>query len=222
MNNSNEAGNLLPIQDNNGEPTIESTEIAKELGNEHKHLMGLLRTHQKAIEKDFGVLLFKTAKSGNQGGRPSKVAKLNEGHAIALVTLSRNTERSVPLKLKIAKSFMFFRQKTFQLSKATSNNPFSELEQMDFYDEPCYYLSEVSNIIGEEITGQQIGGYKSHYDDAFFRDIHRRHVVTHNFAVYLFIKMQHTFNRKVLRGEADVKQLSLNFNTEGGTLWQKR
>lgn len=123
MNNLNDAGNLLPIRDNNSEATLDSRDFAKEVGNEHRAVLQLLKIHQEAIEKDFGRVAFEMLPFETKGGvQNTRIAHLTEGQAIALATLSKNTKHAVAVKLKIAKSFMFFKQATYKLAGEIKNN----------------------------------------------------------------------------------------------------
>lgn len=98
---------LLPIRVVGDVPTVESLTVADGLGIRHKNLLETIRTHQQAIESNFGVIAFETRKSSDpQGsGRPRLIAHLTEDQALFIGTLSRNSVRVVEFKAILVKSF---------------------------------------------------------------------------------------------------------------------
>lgn len=117
MKNETMAGNLLPIHENNGVPTVDSRIIADELGNHHKNLIELIKRHLPVIEMDYGRVAFETQPFETNGGiQKKRVACLTEGQALFIATLSRNSAKAVEVKSKIVKSFLHFREKTGALA----------------------------------------------------------------------------------------------------------
>lgn len=123
MKISQETGSLLPITVTEGEPTVSSIIISKQLGNEHESFMRLINTHKTAIEKDFGVLRFEIGKPKPNGGRPTKEVWLTEGQSLFLLALSKNSPQAVALKSKVVKSFLYFREHFY-------NNNSEQLNQL--------------------------------------------------------------------------------------------
>lgn len=94
---------VIPVQ---GEARADSRDIAKALGNQHKSVLALIGEYQTQFQA-FGVLPFETAKpTGNlRGGRPVVYALLNEDQCYFLLTLVRNSEKVVELKLHLVQAF---------------------------------------------------------------------------------------------------------------------
>lgn len=88
-----------------GEPRIDSRLLAVAMDRRHQDLYELVKGYQAAFE-EFGVLRFQTGKpNGPSGGRPERFALLGEDQAYFLLTLTRNTERTVALKVRLVKAF---------------------------------------------------------------------------------------------------------------------
>ena len=102
----------------------DSREIAKELGIDHQNLIQTVRTHQTAIETNFGVCLFETDKplKGSLGGKPTIYCLLTEDQFIFIVTLSRNTVKVVQVKARLVKAFSLAKQALKELSTNAINH----------------------------------------------------------------------------------------------------
>lgn len=88
-----------------GEPRIDSRLLAVAMGRRHQDLFELVKGHAAAFE-ELGVIRFQTGKpTGPSGGRPERFALLNEDQAYFLLTLTRNTTRTVALKVRLVKAF---------------------------------------------------------------------------------------------------------------------
>ncbi|MBU2644462.1 phage regulatory protein/antirepressor Ant [bacterium] len=107
---------LIPIENIDGEPRVDSRLIATELGVEHKHTLDMIRKYEQRFEK-YGRVAFQTAPLETAGGvQNTTVCHLNEQQATFLVTLSRNSEQAVELKQKLTDSYFHYKQKTqFQI-----------------------------------------------------------------------------------------------------------
>jgi phage regulator Rha-like protein len=85
---------------------VDSRLVAQHLGNQHRHVMALI---EKYADKFRGLnqLLFKNAVGERLqgGGNPERFALLTEDQAYFLLSLSRNSERVVHLKLKLIEVF---------------------------------------------------------------------------------------------------------------------
>lgn len=103
--------------DLNNEPRIRSRWLADGLGIRHKALMETIRKYELEI-RSFGVLPFETAKpsKGTDGGRPETFTSLNEDQAYFVLTLSRNTQKVVALKIRLVKEFGRLRRAAEQRS----------------------------------------------------------------------------------------------------------
>lgn len=88
------------------EPRVDSRLLAQHLGNKHKSVMALIDRYAERI-KAFGQLPFKkeVGDRAQGGGNAERFALLNEDQAFFVLSLSRNTERVVTLKVKLVKAF---------------------------------------------------------------------------------------------------------------------
>lgn len=88
------------------EPRVDSRLLAQHLGNKHKSVMALIERYSERI-KAFGQLPFKkeVGVRAQGGGNAERFALLNEDQAFFVLSLSRNTERVVTLKVKLVKAF---------------------------------------------------------------------------------------------------------------------
>lgn len=97
--------NQLNIQRFDGEARADSREIAQALGNQHKNVLSLLDDYLEQFE-ELGRVAFETRTLETSGGRQKiRVAYLNENQCYFLLTLVRNSERVVALKLALVKAF---------------------------------------------------------------------------------------------------------------------
>ncbi len=103
--------NDLVITKFNDVETIDSRIVAKELGIKHKNLIESIRTHQKSIESNFGLVAFETEArlEGKHGGGDLVIAHLTEDQSIFVGSLSRNSKKVVEFKAKLVKAFSIAR-----------------------------------------------------------------------------------------------------------------
>lgn len=95
----------------NNQPVTTSLIIAEGTGNEHKSVIRLINEHKTEFEEDWGTIRFSDLKSTNPlGGRPTKIAWLNEPQATFLITLLRNNEIVVKFKKKLVCDFYKMRE----------------------------------------------------------------------------------------------------------------
>ena len=111
MNTRNDSTNAITLIVVNEEPHADSRIIASKLGIEHHNLLQTIRKYCKKIER-FGQLLFQTelGHRAQGGGNPEKFALLNENQALAVMTLSRNTDQVVDLKMELVAAFDAYRR----------------------------------------------------------------------------------------------------------------
>jgi phage regulator Rha-like protein len=84
--------------------------IADGTGNKHNSVTRLIKRHKGVLER-WGHIEFLDRKSKNpQGGRPAKIAYLNEQQAIFLVTLLDNNEIVVQFKAELVDEFCKMRK----------------------------------------------------------------------------------------------------------------
>lgn len=84
--------------------------IANGTDNQHKSVVRLVRTHLKRLEK-YGRVEFSDFKSLNpQGGRPTRIAHLNEIQALYLITLLDNTDKVLDFKALLVEEFCRMRK----------------------------------------------------------------------------------------------------------------
>ena len=96
----------LTLTTANTETRIDTRLMALHLGNQHRHVMSLIEKYAEKFQ-GFGQLLFKNAvgKRNQGGGNPERFALLNEDQAFFLLSLSRNSDRVVNLKVKLIQAF---------------------------------------------------------------------------------------------------------------------
>lgn len=85
------------------EPRVDSRLIASQLGVEHKNTRSLIEQYQNALE-NFGKVPFETEASGKTN-QPQKFYLLNEDQSYLLLTLTRNTDQAVQLKIRLVRAF---------------------------------------------------------------------------------------------------------------------
>ena len=84
--------------------------IADGTDNQHPSVMRLVRKHLKRLEK-YGRVEFMDLKSVNpKGGRPTKIAQLNEVQAMYLVTMLDNTDKVLDFKAALVEEFCRMRK----------------------------------------------------------------------------------------------------------------
>ena len=93
---------MIALIEKRGEARVDSRLIAQALDNKHKNVRELIERYIKRLE-DFGKVPFQTEASAS--GQTMRFYLLNEDQALFLLTLSRNTERVVELKLRLVKAF---------------------------------------------------------------------------------------------------------------------
>lgn len=96
----------LQVFEHDGELVVDSRIVAERLGIEHRSFLETIDTYETQIQEAFGVLRFETAKpQGGLGGRPGRYFLLTEDQATFLMTLSRNTDEVVALKIELVQKF---------------------------------------------------------------------------------------------------------------------
>ena len=85
------------------EARIDSRLLAQGFGNRHKAAMALIERYSDRFKR-LGILPFKKAVI-NGRGQPERYALLNEDQAYLLLSLSRNSDIVVNLKVKLVKAF---------------------------------------------------------------------------------------------------------------------
>jgi hypothetical protein len=115
---------LIHIHNQGAELRADSREVAKLFGLEHKHLRELCEKYHDELEQ-FGVYPFETAKPGKdtEGGRPEKFAWLNFDHIALLLTLTRSTEQTIPLRVKLLVAFRDARNRLRPIDHALLSIP---------------------------------------------------------------------------------------------------
>lgn len=88
------------------EPRVDSRQLARQLGNQHKSTVELIDRYANKIKR-FGQLPFQTevGKRVQGGGNAERFALLNEDQAFFVLALSRNTDRVVELKSSLIMAF---------------------------------------------------------------------------------------------------------------------
>lgn len=93
---------LTPVK---AEARVDSRVLALHLGNQHRPVIALIDKYVEELAS-FGKVLFQKAPSKDgRTGQKERFALLNENQAFFLLTLSRNSERVVDLKVKLVRAF---------------------------------------------------------------------------------------------------------------------
>jgi hypothetical protein len=117
----NQKMTALEIFEHDGELVVDSRLIAERLGIEHRSFLETVENYRTQVEQAFGVLRFETAKpTSPQGGRPATYILLNEDQATFLMTLSRNTNEVITLKIELVQKFSKAKQLLKLLSGPTT------------------------------------------------------------------------------------------------------
>ena len=103
----------IQIKTDHNEARADSRQIAEVLGNAHKNVISLLDDYNVEFSS-LGVLAFETEKppTASLGGRPQKYALLNEDQCYFLLTLVRNSDQVVKLKVALVQAFRRAREQT--------------------------------------------------------------------------------------------------------------
>ena len=93
------------------EPRVSTQLLAKHLGNKHRPVIALIDKYLDSF-KSFGHVTFKKADGDRKqgGGKTERYALLNEDQAHFLLSLSRNSDTVVNLKVKLIKAFSLARK----------------------------------------------------------------------------------------------------------------
>jgi phage regulator Rha-like protein len=87
------------------EPRIDTRLLAQGFGNKHRHSLRLVEQYLDRFQK-LGKVCFKNAPlPGSKTGQSERFALLNEDQAYLLLSLSRNSDAVVNLKVKLVKAF---------------------------------------------------------------------------------------------------------------------
>lgn len=87
------------------EKRVDTRLMSMHLGNQHRPVMALIEKYAQSFSA-FGEVLFKKASSLDSAtGQRERFALLNEDQAFFLLSLSRNSDRVVDLKVKLIKAF---------------------------------------------------------------------------------------------------------------------
>ena len=87
------------------ESRVDSRLLSEHLGNRHKAVMALIEKYADRF-RSFGQLPFQKAVGARaHGGNPERFALLNEDQTFFLLSLSRNNDKVVSLKVKLVQAF---------------------------------------------------------------------------------------------------------------------
>jgi phage regulator Rha-like protein len=87
------------------ETRVDTRLMSMHLGNQHRPVMALIEKYAQSFGA-FGEVLFKkTSSLDSATGQRERFALLNEDQAFFLLSLSRNSDRVVDLKVKLIKAF---------------------------------------------------------------------------------------------------------------------
>lgn len=94
----------------NNTPVTTSLIVAEGTGNDHKSVIRLIAEHKAQFERWRQVRFSDLQSTSPQGGRPTKVAYLNEQQATFLITLLRNNEVVINFKTELVDRFYKMRE----------------------------------------------------------------------------------------------------------------
>ena len=95
----------LALTTHKNDARVDSRLLANHLGNQHRPVMVLIEKYGDSFSS-FGKVLFEKASSlDSLTGQRERFALLNEDQAFFLLTMSRNNDRVVALKVKLIKAF---------------------------------------------------------------------------------------------------------------------
>ncbi|MCD9005236.1 Rha family transcriptional regulator [Luteimonas sp. XNQY3] len=97
--------NVIHLARHDGEPRVDTLEIAHYLGTDHASTIKLVRRHVARFEK-LGRVRFEIRAFATRGGQQEReIALLNEDQAYLLLAFSRNSERVMDLKVALVQAF---------------------------------------------------------------------------------------------------------------------
>ncbi len=122
---------------------VDSRLIAEHLGIKHNNFMETLHKYQSELN-ELGQLPFETEVGYRLqgGGNPQRYALLNEDQAIFAMTLSRNTDQVIRLKLKLTIAFRDARQ---ALQSKAPRRPFFDFEYISLKWKSTFLTANVVN-----------------------------------------------------------------------------
>jgi hypothetical protein len=120
------------------EPRVDSRLIASQLGVEHKNTRSLIEQYKTALE-NFGKVPFETEASGKTN-QPQKFYLLNEDQSYLLLTLTRNTDQAVQLKIRLVRAFGEQRRAIPSLDTAHDLPVIESSLVLDFQGVPIRFL----------------------------------------------------------------------------------
>ena len=105
LNTTNAVRSDLTLNNLSSEPRVDSRLLAIHLSNQHRQVMVLINRYAEPFAT-FGKVLFQKASSAvSITGQRERFALLNEDQAFFLLTMSRNSDHVVDLKVKLIQAF---------------------------------------------------------------------------------------------------------------------
>lgn len=101
---------LIPIFNQGADLLVDSRDVAKVFGVQHKNLRESIEAHEPELSR-LGIYRFETAKSSEGAGRPEKYYWLNFDQTIFLLTLTRSTEETKEFRVRLILAFRVAREK---------------------------------------------------------------------------------------------------------------
>lgn len=98
---------LVTVQNN--QPVTTSLIIAEGTSNQHKNVLELISKYSGAFER-WGSIEFRVLNAESKGGRPTRIAYLNEQQATFLITLLRNNDIVLAFKSELVDQFYRMRE----------------------------------------------------------------------------------------------------------------
>lgn len=187
----------IAIEAFHGEARIDSRDLAAVMNNHHKNVLSLLDDYVNDFQT-IGAIAFETRPAPG-GGKPIRIAFLNEEQCYFLLTLVRNSDTTVPMKRQLVQAFAEFKRRalppaaTFQgavgmdfLHRFAGNTILAIREQATLTKEEVKteLRQEIADALGSRpIQGSQpqeihrrvhelahlMGGKRTHYAEAWRR-----------------------------------------------------
>lgn len=107
---------IIAVEAVHGEARADSRHLAERMGNHHKNVLSLLDDYLPDFQA-LGAIAFETRPNPG-GGKPVRIAFLNEEQCYFLLTLVRNSETTVPMKRELVQAFTEFRQRALSVPAA--------------------------------------------------------------------------------------------------------
>lgn len=137
---------LIKIHNQGSELRADSRDVAKVFGIQHDSLRRLMEEHAESLAQ-LGNIGFEIGKLPEGPGRPEKFTYVNFDHIAFLLTLTRSTEQTKDLRLKLIIAFRDARNRLRPVDHALLSIP--DVWRKTFPDD---FYSALLKLYGDEFT----------------------------------------------------------------------